>query len=211
MRNFISKALIYSILLVMTSCSGQSALEKYNCKILDTETMGSIKKTFYVHIPEQLTELQLKEIATQIRHENNQYQRLFIFYLLPNMEIGSGAWATTHYNPNLEIKIMGVDKKLEEAMKSVDLSEGEKVGKWYDKTPYAEHSVIVFKIAGKYKMKQMYRDGSINEKDLQFYNTDGKSKFVYKNKFGEYLMIENDGRLGQYDKDGLISTADIIE
>jgi len=211
MKNLISKTFIYAIIIMIASCSGQNALEKYNCKILDTETMKTIKKTIYIQIPEQLTELQLKEIATQMRNENNNYERLFIFYLLPDMKIGSGSWATTHYNTDLEINIMGADKKAEETMKTADLPEGEIIGKWYDKTPYMEHSVIIFKIDSKFKMKETYKDGSVNEKDLQFTKVDRKSKFVYENDFGEYLLIENDGRLGQYDKEGLISTADKIE
>lgn len=211
MKNLISKTFFYAIIIVIASCSRQNALEKYNCKILDTKTMKTIKKTIYIQIPEQLTKLQLKEIATQIKDENSIYERLFIFYLLPDMKIGSGAWATTHYNPDLKINIMGADKKAEKTMKTADLPEGEIIGKWHDKTPYVESTMIIFKIDGKFKMKETFIDGSVNEKDLQFTKANGKSKFVYKNDFGEYLLIENDGRLGVYDKDGLISTADKIE
>jgi len=211
MKNLIFKTAIYAIIIMIASCSGQNALEKYNCKILKTEPMNMIKKTIYIQIPKQLTEVQLKEIATKMRNENKEYEKLFIFYLLPDMTIGSEAWATTHYNTELEINIIGATKKEEGAMKTSTSPEGEIIGKWYDKTSYMEHSVIIFKVNEQFKIKETYKDGSIIEKDLEYSKTNGRSKFTYKNDFGEYLLIEHDGRLGQYDKDGLISTADKME
>jgi len=212
MKNLTSKLWFFAVMLMIaTSCSGQNALKKYGCEIINTESLKTIKKSIDIRIPEQLTESQLREIANYLKRENGNYERLFILYYLPDMKIGSGAWASTHYNPDLEINIMGIDKKAEETMKTMDLPAGEIIGKWYDKTPYMEHSIIIFKINDKYKMKETFKDGSINEKDLQFTKADGNSKFVYENDFGEYLLIEKDGRLGQYDKDGLISIANKIE
>lgn len=181
MKKLTSKIFISAITIMFVISCGQYALEKYNCKILDTETMKTIKKIIYIQIPEQLTEPQLKEIAAQMRNENRNYERLFIFYLLPEMEIGFGAWATTHYNTELEISIMGANKAEEEILKNPELPKGEIIGKWYDKTPYMEHSVMIFKTDGKYKMKETYKDGSASEKDLQYSKSNGKSKFVYKN------------------------------
>jgi hypothetical protein len=211
MKNSIIKAFIYTIILLFASCNGQDSIEKYKFKILGSETMGMAKKSVYIQIPEQLTEPQLKEIATQLREENNGYDRLFIFYLLPDMTIGSGAWATTHYQPELEINIMGIGEKEKEKLKKVELPEGEIIGKWYDDRPYVENSMIIYKVNNTYKLKQAFKDGSGSDRDLKQSMLNGKLKFVYKNDFGEYLLIEKDGRLGVYDKDGLVNTVDIIE
>lgn len=197
---------------VRINSNGQNALEKYDCKIMNTEAQKPFHMTIYIQIPEQLTESQLKEIATQMKNENEVYKMLFIFYLLPNMEIGTYPWASTNYSPNLKIIINGVDKTTEEKLKNLDLPVGEIIGKWYDKSPLVENVVIIFKIDGKFKMKKSYRDGSNRILDLQLTKIDGKSKFVYKNKFGEYLLIEKDGRLGQYDEEnGFLSKVDKIE
>jgi hypothetical protein len=212
MKNLSFKFTVYVIIaLIITSCSDSNPLEEYNCRILDSETMKTLKKTVYIQIPEQLSEQQLIEIATYLKNENTQYERLFIFYLLPEMQIGSGAWATTHYNKSLEINILGATKVEEESMKSEMEANGEIIGKWYDKSPYMEHSIVIYRQDDVYKLKETYKDGSINDKVLEFSDFNGKSKFTYENEFGEYILIESDGRLGQYDKDGLISKADIVE
>lgn len=187
------------------------ALQEYDCKIIKEEELQNIKKSIYIQIPEQLTEKQLRAIADQIKDRNTKYQRLFIFYLLPDMKIGSGAWATTHYNPNLEIKIMGVNKATEEKLKSIGDVSGDVVGKWYDKTPNLEHSILIYEENGQFKMKETYKNGSEREKTLEVSKSGGKQKFVYKNNFGEYLLIENDGNLGIYDRDGLITIANKIK
>lgn len=207
------KSIAYVIIaLIITSCANYNPVEEYNCKILDSETMKTLKKTIYIQIPEQLTEQQLTEIATFLRNENNQYERLFIFYLLPEMKIGSGAWATTHYNTSLEVNILGASETEEEEEMKSDLDvEGEVIGKWYDNSPYMEHSIIIYKQNDVYKLKETYKDGSINEKELEYIDLNGKSKFIYENDHGEYLLIESDGRLGQYDKEGLISKAEEVD
>ena len=186
--------------------SNQDILKKYNSTILNVETYKTDKKSIYIRIPNRLTKVQLEEIAVYLRTVNQIYDRLFIFYLLPNMEEGSGAWATTHYNKDLEIKIFGADKPAQEKMTKVIVPSEEIVGKWYDNTPSIEHSLIIYKVDGKYKLKRTFVDGSVDEKDLQFSMYNGKSKYVYKNDSGEYLLIEKDGRLSYYDEYGLINT-----
>ena len=51
----------------------------------------------------------LKRIATKLKNSDGQsYDRTFIGYYLPDMKLNSGYWATTHFNPNLEIQILGL-------------------------------------------------------------------------------------------------------
>ena len=188
----------------------EDILTTSNYKIINTETSGTTKKTIYIQIPEQLTTQQLEDIATQLKIDNSVYDRLFIFYYLPNMKIGSGAWASTHFNKDLEVRIYGVDKSIEAKVKNAGPSSGELIGKWYDKTPGIEHSIIISKIGSKYILKRAFRDGSVMEKDLKFSLSNGKMKFVYESDVGEYLLIEKNGQLGQYDNQGLIDKCDKI-
>ena len=189
----------------------EDTTEKYNFKILDIRTSGTVKMTIYMQTPEQLTEPELEEIAINLRNENSTYDKLFIFYYLPDMELNGGAWASTHFNKELEIKIYGVDKSIEAKVKNAKQSSGELIGKWYDKTPGIEHSIIISKIGSKYILKRAFRDGSVMEKDLKFSLSNGKMKFVYESDVGEYLLIEKNGQLGQYDNQGLIDKCDKIK
>jgi len=213
MKKLIPLILICSVMLMITSCNEKSSLEenyieKYNGKIIKTETLKSIKKTFNIQIPEQLNEIQLKEIATQIKRENTKYEQLFIFYFLPDTNV---AWATTHYNINLEINIHGADKDEEKAMKSLDLPTGNILGKWFDNSPYIERSIIIYEDNDIYKMKVKYKDGSVGEEDLRKSNKNGLIQFDYNNDFGEYLLIQKNDKLALYGKNGLISVSNKIK
>lgn len=55
------------------------------------------------------TKLQLTELAKQLysQYEGEKYDRVFICYYLPGMVLNSGAWATSHFNPDLEVRILG--------------------------------------------------------------------------------------------------------
>src|ERR1039458_10482874 len=51
----------------------------------------------------------LRAIATKLKNsDHGTYERTFISYYLPGMKVGSGAWATSHFDPDLEICILGV-------------------------------------------------------------------------------------------------------
>lgn len=40
------------------------------------------------------------------KHKGKKFERVFICYYLPGMEIDAGAWATGHFDPELEVKIL---------------------------------------------------------------------------------------------------------
>ena len=75
----------YSGRVKMSFQSDQDIFLKYNSTILNIETYKTDKKSIYIRIPNRLTKKQLEEIATYLRNINKVYDRLFIFYLLPNI------------------------------------------------------------------------------------------------------------------------------
>lgn len=66
------------------------------------------KCSIIILLQEKTTEDQLRLIAEEVRSKSGRkkYNPLFIEYYLPGMVSGSGAYATSHYNPELEVKIM---------------------------------------------------------------------------------------------------------
>ncbi len=202
--------IILSIILFI-SCGNSNLLEKYNCKIIETDELKNIKKSITIRVQTQLTEEELEEVSLYLRSQNENYERLFINYYLPEMKIGSFAWATTHFDPTLEINIQGITIDEEKAIKEVDLPSGEIIGKWYDASIMIEHSIIIYFIDGQYKQLEKYKDGRTNDQFLTKSEENGKVKFVYDNSFGEYYLIESDNSLGLYDSDGLISISQPVE
>jgi hypothetical protein len=87
--------------------------KKYKYEFRSIKSYGPYKRIIYIRLREQLGEPELKEIAQQIRKDYPSDKRLLIFYLLPDTDIADGAWATSHYEPNLEINILGTPEEQE--------------------------------------------------------------------------------------------------
>jgi len=89
----------------------KSSLDNENFRIIEEKEYNSSECILRIRVSEQLDKNQLTEIAQLIRTDYHSYKRLLIFYLLPEMEITDGAWATSHFNPNLEVKILGTPEE----------------------------------------------------------------------------------------------------
>jgi len=90
-----------------------------NLKIVEDIKKRNIKRSVTVRLSTKVSKEALGKIAQNIRNaDKNKYKRTFILYYLPEMEIGMGAWATTHFNPQLKVLILGLSLEEEEALKS---------------------------------------------------------------------------------------------
>jgi hypothetical protein len=165
------------------------------------------KASFKIRLNEKLSEKDIETIAQDLKNRNPGFKRYFISYYLPSMTLGDVAWATSHFNPNLSVKIQGISNEAEVELKTRVTIEGEVVGKWFDDRPFVESTLIIYRQNTVYKLRQTYRDGSFADKELKkIANT-----FTYENDFGEYLKIESDGALGLYSENGKFASATKIE
>ncbi len=120
------------------------------------------------------------------------------------MTPGSGAWATSHFNPNLEVKILGTTIEEEKALMSKPQKSSDKIiGEWLDESSYGAKYTLI-KRNGKIIMICKYKDGSGSEEEMIQKKQSGKLRFEEKegNDFGEYYLIESNGRLAIYDNSG---------
>lgn len=212
MKNLVTKVfLIVFITMTFISC-GDSPMIKYNCHVLKTEPMKPYKNNIYLSIQDKLTEQQLTEVAQHIREMYSEYTNLFIFYNLPENEIGSGAWATSHFTPALEIQILGATKSEDKMLDNVSIDAGEQIGKWKEEDAMMSAIYILFKENDELKIKMKFMDGSgmiIKVKESDF---NGNMRYNYKNEDkNDFFIIEKNGNLGLYDIDGKISEAKKIE
>lgn len=163
-----------------------------------------------MRLSEKGTKAFLQKLAVKLKEsEHREYDRLFITYYLPGMTPGTGAWATSHFNPNLEIKILGTTIEEEKALKGESKkASGEIIGQWIDESPYVGAKYTLIKKNGKIIMERKFKDGSGSEKEMIQKNLSGGQRFEEKggNNSGEYYLIERNGSLGAYDGAGLIST-----
>jgi hypothetical protein len=121
-------------------------------------------------------------------------------------------WATSHFNPDLKIRILGLTVEQEQALKQEpeDMSRNV-VGYWLDESPFVGNRTTIFQKNGKLYMENVYKDGSRGETEL----IDKKSSFGRRfdkadgsgSDSGAHWIIDSNGDLQLRDSMGWISTA----
>lgn len=85
--------------------------------VKNQELTPGVKISLDLIVSGKPSSLELEQLASTIRHQlcriariprhcEKIYPRVFLTWYLTGMKIGGGAWATTHFDPELEIKIM---------------------------------------------------------------------------------------------------------
>lgn len=166
------------------------------------------KATIEITLEEKITKESLKWIALLIRGDIfKAAERIFMVYNVKRKEDYIKAWATTHFNPNLEVKILGSTDTEDKIMNKVSV-DGDVIGKWQDTRPYADKSMILYEKNNKLFMKSTCKDGSSG--DIEFIKKKYNDNNCYEpkqNKHNEYYLIEANGNLGIYDNEGKICEA----
>ncbi len=208
MKKLFPMLLIGFFLIFPTALAFAKTFEGINYTVIEKSTLGSIKSSIDIRLEQKVSKDFLQKLALKLRQEEpRKYDRLFITYYLPGMTPGSGAWATSHFNPNLEVKILGTTIEEEKAlMRNSENSSGEIIGEWLDESIGAKYTFL--KKNGKIIMINKFKDGSSSETDMIQKKQSGRLRFEEKvgNDFGEYYLIESNGRLAVYDNAGLINT-----
>lgn len=79
-----------------------------NFGIISDGTFLGYKRSVDVRLNYEISEEELEAIAWRIKKMDRfKYGRTFIGYYLPGMKIDAGYWATTHFTPDLEVRILG--------------------------------------------------------------------------------------------------------
>ncbi len=154
-----------------------------------------------VRLNKKLTKEELKIIANNLRGTRKSYDKLWIFYYLPEMKVGSGAWATTHFTPDLEVEILGSTIAEEKsAIEKINVI-GNVIGTWSEEQ-YTSTKVVIYKEKEKIYIKTIYKNGqeSVEELIAKKIKSGMKYEEAEGNPNGEYYVLENDGNLGYYNK-----------
>jgi hypothetical protein len=208
MKNLWSIFLIILFGLFAVVSVSAETFQDVNYTVIEKTSLGSVKGSIDIRLEKKVTKDFLQKLALKLREaQPKKYDRLFITYYLPGMTPGLGAWATSHFNPNLEVKILGTTIEEENALTGgAKNSSGEIIGEWLDEFLGAKYTLM--KKNGKIIMVLKFKDGSGSEKEMIQKNQSGRLRFEEKggNDFGEYYLIERNGDLGAYDSAGLIST-----
>ncbi len=190
------------------------AAQGVNYTVIEKTNLGQVKGSISIRLEKKVSKDSLRKLALKLREiQPRKYDRLFITYYLPNMKPGFGAWASTHFNPDLKVVILGLT--IEEESVLINESKtplGEIIGEWIDESPYAGSKYALIKKNKKIIMVRKFADGSHSEIEMIQKNQSGRIRFERKKKIhDDYFLIERDGSLGSYDDLGLISKMRIIK
>jgi len=181
-------------------------LVKY--KIINQEKLSDIKFSMDIRLTQKTTKHQLRKIALDIKSRlKKNYDRIFIVYYLPEMQIENGGWASSHFDPTLDVQIMGLtieeeSKLLTEASKVIV---DKIVGRWV-----GDGSVMtMFRKGSTTFLKTNYYDHTVQISKLDERIVNGQKRYIEEDghDFGEFFIIEGNGNLNVYDNHGLIFTA----
>jgi len=77
--------------------------------VIESDRMGHMKRSILVKLDQEVSMAELEVIGRMLHAQEPAFQRTFIEYLLPGMQAGSGAWATTHFDPDLKVVLSGFE------------------------------------------------------------------------------------------------------
>ncbi len=172
-------------------------------KILKESINESINKcNLDIELNRKVSEQELTNLANKLRGTRTKYKKVWIFYTLPNMKVGLGAWATTHFTPALEVKILRSTANEESNTNDIAKSvEGKEIGRWYEQQTTSA-TYLYYEKDNQFFMKTIFKDGTsmeakINQKKV----SNGLQLTDPEDTHSEYYIISKNGELEFYNKD----------
>lgn len=152
-----------------------------------------LKRSIDIELEEKLTKKELENIAKRL---TGSHQRTFIGYRLKGKTEGP-YWATTHSNPKLEVKILGIPKG-----KTFPKSKrkGKRIGQWINELP--QQRLAIIKTSKGYLLESTYLDGSSDVEKLKKRG----GRYIPTNEPTIYYKI-NKGNLESWNKSERFSVA----
>jgi hypothetical protein len=189
---------------LLIGCSDSSSPEY---RITKDESMQDIKRTVEVLLPNRIDESELESLAQDIYETG--FERTFIGYRIEGDDQGGVYWATTHYNPDLNVTILGSTGDEHEAVISSELEiDGDLVGSWLVNWGY-EYKAAIYERQGSTYMVTKFSDGSGQTKELDVQDEHGEIRYYDESgkERGEYYQIGSDGALQFWSSNGNYYTA----
>ncbi|MFT4663049.1 MAG: hypothetical protein ACI8XB_003342 [Patiriisocius sp.] len=207
----ITKGFFYILTtLFLISCGTATKIPADVVWEITKETPNDVTNTnsLNINLNKKVDEPTLKIIAGELRETRKQYDKLWIFYYLPNTS-DDKVWATTYFNPDLTVDFVGASDP--ENQRLVDV-EGDILGKWRSEVsmPGAILAIVeesdgqlhvLISIAGDIKM-----NSKVNES-----NHEGNPKYMDRESHGEFYVLESNGNLGLYNSNGKFDEAILIK
>jgi len=190
------KILLYLLLISTLITAREGEGEELSYSITKDDTLMHIKRSVEIILSQKVSKVKLEKLAKIIKNKDaNKYERTFIGYYIDDSSPKNTYWATTHYNPNLEINILGStikeDKKLQDSRKP----QGNVLGIWMDDRQFINQKVTIFKKNKKMYVQITYKSGKSETSQVQYKQTKNGIKVITDSETKQFYIIKKDGRL----------------
>ncbi len=192
---------------VMLDSVQAQTIEGVTYSIISDKDFRDVKRSIDVRLDKKVSVEVLRAMARKLKNtKRKKYERTFIGYYLPNMEAGVGAWATSHFDPELEVRILGLTAEEEEKMaRAAKSTSRDVVGIWMDDRPYVGATITIYRENKKVFLESKYKDGSGSIEEMTETQSTIGTKLVEKggNPHGEYFVLDKKGNLQAGGNDGI--------
>lgn len=138
-------------------------------------------------------------------HDGSTFERMFVGYFLPGMKLNAGAWATTHFSPDLDVQVLGMSAEQVAALsRPFQPKEGKIVGRWLEQGPELSRRLTIYLESNKAFMHEHFRDGSESTVELSESICEYGNRFIEKDDrgHGEFWILDSSGYLSLWGPDG---------
>lgn len=204
---------VTTILLLTTCNNNTGTIGKYKKEplpdhftytIVKDESNAAIEKNeLTVEINQKITVGQIATLADELYSSKPKQRRFYIFYILSGSGDNSSAWAISHFDPQVEIEIMGSTAKQDSiSNKLADAVDGEVVGKWQEEK-YTSSKYVIYKKDNKTFIKTIFKDGEDMDDELQEKKLAHGTQYNLKEggSNGEYFILNTRGELEFYNSE----------
>jgi flagellar basal body-associated protein FliL len=173
--------------------------------IVSDDKKRDVYRKVQVELKERLSKQQLEQLAHEIKDaDSSRYDKVFILYRIEG-EKSVTAWASSNFEPDLNIKIYGLElSDFQKLLKMKTDVNGDVIGKWVSPNGFSDHIIIFYKNNGKVFKQDIYIDATLSPDELVQHG----SKYRYKDpKSTTTFVIDANGTLEEWNDSGKFYTA----
>lgn len=172
--------------------------------VINESTKRDVKRQLEVVLSRKVSADVLKAIAYDLKGRDPQtYEKTFISYRIAGID-GGGFWAQTHFSPNLEVKILGIDAETERSLLegTPGKSDRDIVGVWLEDRTSVENRIEIYRKNQTLYIERTYADRSSGIDKLTEETAPNGVRLFDRpnNEYGEYYLLTNDGNLQYWNK-----------
>jgi len=183
--------------------------------VFETRIAPGIKRALDVRLNKKVSESTLLAIALKLKAKDpRDYEWTYITYYLPPSGGSDWSWATTHFAPDLEVRILGLTTEEEAMLIAAPAPDNsEIIGRWLDEPPAGANRTTIFRTDDRIFIEQMFKTGGTLTNEVVESESSLARRFdkVEGSTAGDHWVVGPDGNLQVRDNDGLISSGKRID